>query len=221
MPVSAALRDGIRHVAAHADLRVVPNVVDTDRFHPNGTPPPARATARLIGVGNLYEAKGWDALLDAVALVRGRGRAVHLDIYGDGVLRESLDEQIDRLGIRDLVVIHGWQPKTEVAARLREADLFVITSVYDSNPCAVIEALASGVPVVGTRVGGIPEMVTEEAGVLAGSRSPEDIAAAIEAALDRSWDRGEIAHSAKGRYGAERIGRDFAAVYDEALRRHR
>ena len=64
MPVSEALRDGIRAIGTDAEFRVVPNVVDTDRFHPNGAPP-SSGTRRLIGVGNLYEAKGWDVLLDA------------------------------------------------------------------------------------------------------------------------------------------------------------
>jgi glycosyltransferase involved in cell wall biosynthesis len=176
----------------------------------------------LIGVGNLYEAKGWEDLLDAVALLRERGRTLHLDIYGDGGLRAKLEAQVSRLGIGDLVTLHGWCPKDEVAEHLRESDVFVITSRYDSNPCAVIEALASGVPVVGTAVGGIPEMVTEGMGVLAETGSAESIANAIEAALDRApWDRDAIASAAKGRYGLERVGDDFAAVYREALARAR
>jgi glycosyltransferase involved in cell wall biosynthesis len=219
MPVSEALREGIRAIGTETVFHVVPNVVDTSRFHPDGASTPS---GRLIGVGNLYEAKGWEDLLDAVALLRERGRPLHLDIYGDGGLRAKLEAQVSRLGIGDLVTLHGWCPKDEVAEHLRESDVFVITSRYDSNPCAVIEALASGVPVVGTAVGGIPEMVTEGMGVLAETGSAESIANAIEAALDRApWDRDAIASAAKGRYGLERVGDDFAAVYREALARAR
>jgi glycosyltransferase involved in cell wall biosynthesis len=219
MPVSEALREGIRAIGTETEFHVVPNVVDTSRFHPDGASTPS---GRLIGVGNLYEAKGWEDLLDAVALLRERGRPLHLDIYGDGGLRAKLEAQVSRLGIGDLVTLHGWCPKDEVAEHLRESDVFVITSRYDSNPCAVIEALASGVPVVGTAVGGIPEMVTEGMGVLAETGSAESIANAIEAALDRApWDRDAIASAAKGRYGLERVGDDFAAVYREALARAR
>ena len=219
MPVSEALREGIRAIGTNTEFHVVPNVVDTSRFHPDGAVTPS---GRLIGVGNLYEAKGWDDLLDAVALLRERGRTLHLDVYGDGGLRAKLEAQVSRLGIADLVTLHGWCPKDEVAERLRESDVFVITSRYDSNPCAVIEALASGVPVVGTAVGGIPEMVTEGMGVLAETGSAESIANAIEAALGRApWDRDAIASAAKDRYGLERVGDDFAAVYREALARRR
>jgi glycosyltransferase involved in cell wall biosynthesis len=216
MPVSNALRDGIRAIGARAEFTVVPNAVDTARFHPDGSPSPS---GRLIGVGNLYDAKGWDYLLDALALLRDRGRNVRLDLYGDGVLRETLEAQVSRLGIDGLVTFHGWRPKEEVAEQLRRSDLFVITSRYDSNPCAVIEALASGAPVVGTAVGGIPEMITDGAGLLAAAGSPEKIADAIETALGRTWDREAIARSAAERYGLDRVGSDFAAVYEGAIAR--
>jgi glycosyltransferase involved in cell wall biosynthesis len=219
MPVSEALREGIRAIGTNTEFRVVPNVVDTSRFHPDGAVAPS---GRLIGVGNLYEAKGWEDLLDAVALLRERGRTIHLDVYGDGGLRANLEAQVSRLGIGELVTLHGWRPKDEVAERLRRSELFVITSRYDSNPCAVIEALASGVPVVGTAVGGIPEMVTDGVGILAEPGSAQSIAGAIETALDRApWDREAIARTAKERYDLKRIGAEFAAVYEQALARRR
>lgn len=217
LPVSAALRDGIRAIGTRADLRVVPNVVDTGRFHPDGGP----AAGRLIGVGGLYDAKGWEDLFDALALVRSRAHDIHLDLFGDGVLRAALEARAARLGIADLVTFHGWRPKDEVAAELRRSELFLITSRYDSNPCAVIEALASGVPVVGTSVGGIPEMVGDGLGVLAAPASPESIAQAIETALARSWDRQAIARSAAERYGLETVGEALGSVYAEALARRR
>jgi glycosyltransferase involved in cell wall biosynthesis len=172
----------------------------------------------LIGVGSLYDAKGWEHLLDALALV---DRELHLDLIGDGILRPDLEARAAQLGVADKVTFHGWRPKEEVAERLREADLFVITSQYDSNPCAVIEALASGVPVVATAVGGIPEMVTDGMGLLAEPGDPDSIADAIDTALAQTWDHDAIARTAGDRYGLARVGADFAAIYDEALTRRR
>ena len=221
MPVSDALRGGIQAIGARADFRVVPNVVDTGIFHPDGMTEANGDPRRLIGVGGLYDAKGWEDLLDALPHV-ARIHGLHLDLFGDGVLRARLEEQTRRLGVGELVTFHGWQPKEEVAKWLRRSDLFVITSRYDSNPCAVIEALASGVPVVATAVGGIPEMVTASTGVLAEPGNPESIAAAIGAMLDSdTWDRRAIARAAGERYGAERVGGDFAAIYTDALERRR
>jgi len=216
MPVSEALRKGIRAVGADANFVVVPNVVDPARFYPDGAVTPS---GRLVGVGNLYDAKGWEFLLDAIALLRDRGQTLHLDLYGDGVLRGALETRVSQLGIGPSVSFHGWRPKEEVAERLRHSDLFVITSRYDSNPCAVIEALASGSPVVGTSVGGIPEMVQADMGLLATPGSAESIAASIATALARSWDRNAIARAASERYGLERVGSDFAAIYEGAIAR--
>jgi glycosyltransferase involved in cell wall biosynthesis len=223
LPVSDALRDGIRALGVRADFRVVPNVVDERRFCPadavsrNGRP------RRLIGVGGLYEAKGWEFLLEALAIVAREHSDVRLDIVGDGELRSRYEELTRRLGLDELVTFHGWVSKDEVAARVRESDLFVLTSRYDSNPCAVIEALASGVPAVATAVGGIPDIVRDGMGLLAAPGDVEDIAAKIRCALDRldDWDRTRIAQAARERYGSDRVGRELAAIYDEVIGRRR
>jgi glycosyltransferase involved in cell wall biosynthesis len=223
LPVSGALRDGIRSLGVSADFRVVPNVVDTEQFHPSVDGRRDGAPQRLIGVGGLYDAKGWEFLLEAVAVLTRERRDFSLDIVGDGELRGRYEELASRLAISELVTFHGWLPKDEVASRVRDADLFVMTSRYDSNPCALIEALASGVPVVGTAVGGIPDMVGEGMGLLARPGDPASIAAQLGAALDRrgAWDRGAIARQAKERYGAERVGAELARIYEEVSARRR
>jgi glycosyltransferase involved in cell wall biosynthesis len=223
LPVSRALRDGIRALGVSADFRVVPNVFDAAQFYPaaernrNGSP------QKLIGVGGLYHAKGWEFLLRAVALLAEERRDFHLDIVGDGELRADCEELAAQLDLSELVTFHGWLPKDAVASRVRDADLFVLTSRYDSNPCAVIEALASGVPVVGTAVGGIPDMIGDGMGLLATSENPESIAEQLRTALDSrdSWDHATIARRAIERYGAERVGAELAGIYAEVIARRR
>jgi glycosyltransferase involved in cell wall biosynthesis len=223
LPVSEALRDGIRALGTRADFRVVPNVVDASRFHPAETASRNGAPQRLIGVGQLYAAKGWEYLIEAVAILARSRHDFRLDIVGDGELRAAHEQLVDRLGVRDIVSFHGWLSKEEVARRVRDADLFVITSRYDSNPCAVIEALASGVPVVGTAVGGIPDMIGEGMGLLAEREDPESIADRIEVALDRrdDWDRAAIARAARERYGVQEVGARLASIYEEVVARRR
>lgn len=222
MPVSAALADGIRELGGDPELRIVPNVVDTTLFHPGEPATRNGSPRRLVGVGALYEAKGWDDLLDALAIVAGRRGDVHLSVIGDGPLRARLEAQSAERGLGRAVTFEGWRTKPEVADRMRDADLFVLGSRYDSNPCAVIEALATGVPVVGTAVGGIPEMVGDGMGLLAPAGEPYELAARIEEALDRpAWDRAEIAATAAGRYGRAAVGKAFAEVYAEVVSRRR
>lgn len=222
LPVSEALRDGIVAAGIDARFRVVPNVVDAGRFHPNGAVPDRRGgVRRLLSVGALYEAKGWEYLLEAVALLERRRDDFRLEIVGDGPLRGEYEQVQRRLGLGDRVTFTGWRGKDEVAELMRGADLFVLASRYDSNPCALIEALASGLPVVATAVGGIPEMVTESSGRLARPRDPESLADELSAALDEvdRYDRAAIAADARRRYGADEVGRELAAIYDEVAAR--
>jgi len=224
MPVSDALRAGIEAQGIRAKFRVVPNVFDEALFRPNGARDNEGRPARLLTVGAMYEAKGYDYLLEAVAILARERRDFTLDVVGDGAdLLPQYEELRERLGVERLVSFLGLRPKEEVAARMRAADLFVITSRYDSNPCVLIEALGSGVPAVGTAVGGIPEMIRNGSGLLARPHDPADIARQIGAALDGlgAFDREAIAADARARFGRAQIGRAFAEIYGEALARRR
>jgi glycosyltransferase involved in cell wall biosynthesis len=217
LPVSEALRDGIRAHGIGGRFRVVPNVFDEQLFHPNGTQS-RHEPARLLCVGAMYEAKGYDVLLEAVALLARRRRDFHVDVVGHGgELLPEYEALRRRLGVEELVSFVGLRPKEEVAARMRNADLFVITSRYDSNPCALIEALGSGVPAVATAVGGIPDMVRNGSGLLARREDPADVARQLDEALDRldTFDRAAIAADARARFGRAAVGRALAAAYDE------
>jgi glycogen synthase len=212
LPASDALRRGIEAQGIHARFEIVPNVVDTSLFGPNG----AARNGRLLAVGLLYEAKGYEYLLEALALLRREGRDVELDVVGDGPGRADYTQLAQSLDLDGHVVFHGVVPKPDVARRMREASLFVLTSRYDNNPCVLIEAMASGLPVVATAVGGIPEVVDERSGLLAEPRSARSIADAIAAALDGidGWDRAGIASAAAARFGRAEIGRRLADIYE-------
>lgn len=216
LPASDALRRGIESHGIHARFEVVPNVVDTSLFGVDD----AGRNGRLLAVGLLYEAKGYEYLLEAQALLRRDGRDVELDIVGDGPERAAYTRLADALGLGGHVVFHGIVSKAEVARRMRESSLFVLTSRYDNNPCVLIEAMASGLPAVATAVGGIPEVVDESSGILARPRDPRSIADAIATALDRpgGWDRRAIAAAAATRYGRDEIGRRLAEIYERLAR---
>jgi glycosyltransferase involved in cell wall biosynthesis len=212
LPVSAALERGIADHGIEARTRVVPNVFDEERFHPPERPP-AGDPPRLLAVGLLYEAKGIDLLIEATALLRERGRTVHVDIVGDGALRADYERLARERGVADIVTFTGIRPKDEVAETMRRADVFVLPSRYDNNPCALIEALATGLPAVATDVGGVAEILGED-GILSRPH-PEALAISIEEAIVRldGFDREATARRAAERFGAERVGRDLAEIY--------
>ena len=214
-PVSEELARHLRALAPRAHIRVMPNVVDTDVF----TPAPHDrhdGPVRLLNVGALAEKKGHRYLLDALAEL-GTRREATLDLVGDGELRGELEAHAARLGLSDAVRFHGEVPKEEVAELMRGADLFVLPSLHENLPCVLIEAMASGLPSVATRVGGVPELLDAEAGVVVPPAEPGALAEAVRAAIERDFDSAEIARRARERYSYDAVSRRWNAVYEELL----
>ena len=85
-----------------------------------------------------------------------------LDILGDGPRKEEYMKLSAELGLSDRVFFHGYQSKNVVANYMRQAQLFVLPSLWENLPCVLIEAIASGLPILSTQAGGIPEIVDEE-----------------------------------------------------------
>ncbi len=119
---------------------------------------------RLVTVGSLAQLyKGTDTLIDAVALCRGKGLQIELAVVGDGAYRRQLEERATAAGLAECVHFRGQLPSGEaVQAELAGADLFVLPSRTEGLPRAMIEAMASALPCIGTSVGGIPELLPAE-----------------------------------------------------------
>ena len=186
--VSEAVRSAIARVDARLAARttVIPNGVDLATF---GGASARRAELRarrdmgddefVVGaVARLDRRKGIDLLIDAVALAAPRIPRFRLRVIGDGPERRRLEAQARALGVAGLVDLVG--ERTQVGDELAAFDLFVAPSRTEGQGVAVIEALAAGVPVIGARVGGIPEVLDHGAcGVLVEPESPPALADAI------------------------------------------
>jgi glycosyltransferase involved in cell wall biosynthesis len=141
---------------------------------------------RLLSVARWCEKKGLDTLLDACALLRDRGSAFELRLFGDGPLRPALTAQWSRLGLERHVTLGGPLAQEDVAREMRAAHVFVLpcrrdrTGDMDGIPTVFMEAMATGRPVVSCGISGIPELVRPgETGLLAPSDDPGAIADAI------------------------------------------
>lgn len=116
------------------------------------------ARFRLLHVGSLTPVKDALTIVHALARLRVDLPGAHLDIVGDGPLRESIIEASARLGIAGAVTLHGRSPHRELPAMYRAADVVVQSSLHESQGMAIVEAAACGRPVVGTAVGILPEL---------------------------------------------------------------
>lgn len=209
-PVSHELAGHLRALAPRAGIEVVANVVDTEAF----TPPTAGRPAgqRLLNVAWLAEKKGHRYLLEALTELP----EATLEIVGDGELRPALERQVAELGLEGRVCFLGELPKHEVAELMRAADLFVLPSLAENLPVVLIEAQASGLPAVATRVGGVPELVDDATGTLVAPADAAALAAAIRTTLERrdDFDPRAIADRAHARYGYDAIRARWTEIYD-------
>jgi glycosyltransferase involved in cell wall biosynthesis len=158
------IREGI---APATKCSFVPNGIDTSRFSqvPNAvatrrTCAGIPAAALVVGtVGRLTEVKRQSSLIRGFAALLSQLPTIpfHLLVVGDGPERANLESLTDELGIRNRVTFSGYQPQPENYLGLM--DIFVLTSRSEGMPLAVLEAWAAGLPVVATRVGGLPQLI--------------------------------------------------------------
>lgn len=147
--------------------------------------PVSERAARLLYAGRLASEKGLPVLFQALTELAAQGRAWQLTVLGDGPERARLEQMARELGLAERVRFEGYVSQAGVADHLREADVFVLPSLAEGVPVSLMEAMASGVPVVATRVGGVAELVEDgESGLLV----PPSDAPALQAALLRYLD---------------------------------
>jgi glycosyltransferase involved in cell wall biosynthesis len=215
-----------RHgVAPRAAVCVVPNGIDTARF---ARPPRGSAAVRsawgipadapVVGtVGRLHEVKQQDLLLRAFAGARQRGTGAYLMLVGDGPLRPELEGLAAALGVSEWVRFTGFQPRPEEF--LGALDVFALTSRSEGMPLAVLEAWAAGVPVIASRVGGVPELI--EDGVNGLLFPPGDEAALVAGLCRLLGDRGYASRLGLAGAGTARDGFDLrhaAGRYEDHYR---
>lgn len=151
---------------------------------------PEEETPTILHVARLVEVKGAEYLIRAFATLAARHPKTQLELIGDGPLRASLQKLAGSLGLAERIRFTGALPHAEVLARMRRAAMLVLPSVHTASGrveglgMVLMEAAAAGVPVIGSRIGGIPEGIAEgRSGLLAPERDPDALAACMETLL--------------------------------------
>ncbi len=174
--------------------------------------PGGRDRDRVVCVASLFPKKGHVHLIDALALLAERRPAIALELVGDGPERDRILRRARERGVAERVSLLGARSSEEVRATLAGAGVFVLPSVrlpsgrMEGIPVALMEAMAGGVPVVATRLSGIPELVEDRVtGLLAEPADPRGLAAAMARVLDDDGLAGALALGAR-----ERVVRSFS-----------
>lgn len=212
LPISDYCRKRLLEHGCDASRTVVHRMgVDPNRFRARASSAGPSRALRAISIGRLVEKKGIEYGLRAVALAARRQHLVRYGIVGDGPLRPELEALASELGIADRVTFHGWQDQASVAELLAASDVLLAPSVTEANgdeegiPMTLMEAMASGLPVLSTRHAGIPELVEDDvSGFLAPERDHEALAAVL---MQLSAEPGRM--SGMGRAGRARIEAEY------------
>ncbi|MEQ6341888.1 MAG: glycosyltransferase family 4 protein [Gammaproteobacteria bacterium] len=172
-------------VAAH----IVPNIIDLSRFHAD----PQAGHSRLRNAPHIVVARNLEPIYDVVtalkafAAVRHSFPAARLSIAGSGPQREALEKVAEQMQLGDSVRFTGRLENADMAALYRDADIVLNPSLADNMPISILEALASGVPVVSTDVGGVPHLVKHRCtAILVPPQNPEAMAEAVLEVLNDS-----------------------------------
>jgi len=222
-----ARRELVRHNRIRPDkVRVVINAIDLTRYAPASAP--SRERRRELGlppdelvcgiVGRLSPEKDHRTLLTAMGALGRSGSSSHLVIVGGGPLEGELKALVQSLGLEERVHFLGF--RSDVAELLPLFDLFVLSSREEGISLTLIEAMAAGLPIVATRVGGNPEVVVDgETGLLVEAGQPEALAAALGSLLGDPDTRMRMGRRGREvalrRFDIERLIDEYQAIYTE------
>jgi glycosyltransferase involved in cell wall biosynthesis len=231
VPVAVAedVRTTIRQLYGYLDAPLIPNGIPTDEYAPDpnrrrrwrqrhGLEPEAIV---LTHVGRFAPPKNHALLIEAFAQVRTH-TPLYLLLVGGGELEDAVRQQVVELGLQERVRFLG--VRADVPAILNASDLFVLSSRWEGNPMSVMEAMAAGLPVVSTAVGGVPELVREgETGLLVPSGDAAALARALQALVDDPARREAMGKAARQHaithFDIRHTVRQYEALYERLLQK--
>ena len=228
--VSEQIRDRLSGNGVHQDhIKLIPNAVS---INPNAIKANRFSVCKefdfpddaiiCCSVGRLVEAKGYTFLLEAMARVGDTLPRLYCLIIGKGRLDHALAERIKKLGLEQRVIIAGDQPPEKTLQLIKSADMFVMPSISEGTPVALLEAAALKIPIIASRVGGIPSILTaNDNALLTEAGNVADLAEAITSLYKQPAAAKERAIKAQthvlNQYGFDALARATRAAYEQAL----
>ncbi|MEH6949462.1 glycosyltransferase [Bacillus sp. JJ634] len=168
----------------------------------------------IVHVGSFKEAKNHKGLIESFRIVHNRYPNTVLKLIGSGELEDAIKDKVKQLGLEDSVIFLGL--KSNVYSYLNEADIFILPSLWEGMPISLIEAMATGLPIVATRVGGIPDMIEDNINGLLVNTNTEDISEALHKLIKDKDLRQRLGNAAKSTakfFSAQDMAEEYAKLY--------
>jgi glycosyltransferase involved in cell wall biosynthesis len=212
--------DGVvKGLLPRAYTQPIVNGIDTGTFRPvEASLPKQEGEFLIVCPRRLVEKNGVEFLVRALAIMKARMK-VKVYISGDGPLRGDLERLAEELGVKDNLVFLGSVDNDRMPSVYSSADLVVIPSLVEATSIAALEAMSCERVVAASRVGGLPEIIDDEVGLLFESGSPEAIAEAVEGVRERT-DRADMGRAARKRVDASWSIRKVADTHEELYLRY-
>jgi len=211
LATSAEIRDVALRLYPHPRAEVMTNAVDTERFRPAERQNGGGASRRIVVPRRLFPKNGVEHFVRAMPAITAEAD-VEAHVIGDGPQRQRLEALAGSLGVAERIRFLGSRANDEMPALLAEADVAVIPSLMEATSIAALEAMACGVPVAASAVGGLPEIIDGRVGALFPPADPAALAAAVVELLRRP-DLEEL-----GREGRRRVVANWSI--DRLVARH-
>jgi len=218
LPVSRDLERQVETWFPGIPYEVVYNVVNTDLFYPSDVPAAADHRKKCVHVSTMNYQKNIEGILRVLEQLCVTRQDVDITLVGP--YTPEIRQALAGKGLLDKrISLTGEIAYAEVASLMREADLLLLFSRYENLPCVVLEALCCGLPVIATRVGGIPEVVDNSNGILVDNEREDQLLQAMHTMLDgyAVYDRLLIAKKAAQQFSYPVIGRQLAGIYRRYL----
>lgn len=221
VPVSGSLMSGLTTLMPWVEDRaiMIPNMIREDMFLP---PEKARGTEPFVffWAGRLEHVKGIDILLDAVRILKQKGNlGFRVRLAGRGSLRAGLEAQAEKLALESEVEFLGRISREEMQEEMQKANCFVLPTRYEAFGVVLIEAMASGLPVIATRSGGPDTIVTEENGILVDPENAGQLAMAMEEMTGKYKDfsASKIRSGTLELYGQSAVMKRYDELFQQIL----
>jgi len=219
LPVSQNLKEAIESYGIKNRFQVIPNVINTEMFHPS-TSQYRNEKKRILLVALLSPIKGIPYLLRALAQVKEKRQDFVLDIVGDGPNRQEYEDLAKKLGLGEMVRFHGLKSKPEVAEYMRQYDFFIQPSLFETFGVTYIEAMACGKPIVATKLPVLQEKICKDRGILVPPENSNALSEATDYMLDhyQNYSSANISKYVKENFSYEVVGNRLNGVYRKLYR---